>query len=97
MEAKVVRERVLSAVEAELMWGGELTPPAPGRSTGIKSSQGMISYPLVEVLIPASEYCHACTTCGAFENANDEPERFKRCARCKQAYYVRSSLFFWTL
>ncbi|KAL8290586.1 hypothetical protein RQP46_002844 [Phenoliferia psychrophenolica] len=48
--------------------------------TGIKSTQGMISYPLVEILIPPGEFCHACATCGAFENALDEPERFKRAA-----------------
>jgi hypothetical protein len=60
--------------------------------TGIAAQHGLISYPLVEVLIPLHELCIACSCCGAFESqkdGEDHPVRFKRCARCKQAFYVR--------
>lgn len=55
--------------------------------TGVSSKQGLISYPLVEVLVPAPEMCNACASCGTFEShkeGDEEPVRFKRCARCKQ-------------
>ena len=64
------------------------------RSTGLSSKQGLITYPLVEVLIPAPEMCNACASCGTFEShkeGDEEPVRFKRCARCKQVS-VRSSM-----
>ncbi|KAI5479039.1 hypothetical protein MNV49_004321 [Pseudohyphozyma bogoriensis] len=59
------------------------------RSTGTMSSDGAISYPLVELLIPPAALANVCAACGEFENADDALEkRFKRCARCRLVYYI---------
>lgn len=66
-------------------------------STGIKSQQGLISYPLVELLVQRPEMCNACESCGLFESQAEgevDSTRFKRCARCKLVYYVRPVLSF---
>ncbi|SCV73945.1 BQ2448_6375 [Microbotryum intermedium] len=68
------------------------------KDTGVKNQQGEISHPLVELLLDEEELSHVCERCGKFEMAADstsegeeesEPvdDRFKRCARCKMAYY----------
>ncbi|ORY76852.1 hypothetical protein BCR35DRAFT_353236 [Leucosporidium creatinivorum] len=60
------------------------------KETGTTAKQGIVDYPLVELLLPSHELCHACACCGAFETQKEEddvPTRFLRCARCKQAYY----------
>ncbi|SGY19345.1 BQ5605_C014g07624 [Microbotryum silenes-dioicae] len=74
------------------------------RDTGIKSQQGEISQPLVELLLDEKELSHVCEGCGKFETASAESssedgeeesvpaeDRFKRCARCKMAYYCQAS------
>jgi len=57
------------------------------------SQQGLITYPLVEVLVPEREFCNVCASCGNFESIGEEGAptiRYKRCARCRLAYYCSS-------
>lgn len=58
------------------------------KDTGIKIEIGLNSYPLVEILLNEDELAKCCNGCGDFESCKKDSERFKRCNRCKQAYYV---------
>lgn len=59
--------------------------------TEIVANQGVMSYSLVELLVPESVFCLACEGpgCGKFETLGEV--RWKRCARCRLSYYVRPS------
>lgn len=68
-------------------------PSCPSLQTS--AQQGAITYPLVEILVPSHEMCNLCAKCGAFETQQEEStERFKRCARCKQVFYVSKRAYF---
>lgn len=56
------------------------------KHTGRRLKQGYVELDMVEILVPEEEQIKQCGSCDKWENVGD-PERFKRCARCKKMYY----------
>ncbi|KAK1231090.1 hypothetical protein PQX77_005807 [Marasmius sp. AFHP31] len=55
------------------------------KRTGVVYPQGYVQIPLVEVLLPPSQWISNCAKCDAWENLG-EP-RFQRCSKCKKTFY----------
>lgn len=59
------------------------------RDSGRKIKQGYVTLPMVEIRLDESEIAKQCPNCEVFEQANHH-ERFKRCSKCKKAFYCSS-------